>query len=139
MVLMAAFTVFQAMPATAFAADNAKEAETEVGIVAEESVEAEVSSKSAPQESAVIMAVDSYLDNVSEETETETAESQTEVSVQTEQKIEAAQATEGRPSEETETTAEDETAEKAEAAKSNDPEEKVEPVKQRIFASGLNI
>ena len=128
-VLMAAFTVFQAMPATAFAADNAKEAETEVGIVAEEPVEAEVSSKSAPQESAIIMAVDSYLDNVSEETEAETAESQTEVSVQTEQKIEAAQATEGRPSEETETTAEDETAEKAEAAKSDDPEEKVEPVK----------
>lgn len=128
-VLIAAFTVFQAVPAITFAADDAAGAETEVGIVAEESVDAEASAKSAPQESAIIMAVDSYLDSVPEETGAETAESQTEVSAQTEQKIEAAQATEGRPSEETEITGEDETAEKAEAATSDDPEEKAEPVK----------
>ncbi len=133
-VLVAAATVFQAVPATAFAGEETAEAETTVGIVAEEAEEPGIPSGTGSREDAIIMAVDAYLDGVTEETAEETAGSQTEVSSQNEEKIEAAQATEGQPSEETKTS-EDETAEKAEAAKAEDPEKESETTELRLASA----
>ena len=130
LVLAAVAMVFQGMPFTAFA-EETPEAETVIGIEAEEADTPEGS-----REDAIIMAVDAYLDGAEEETTEETAESQIEVSIQTEEKIEAAQATEGRPSEETETgLIEEETAEKEEAAKAEDPEKESTSTEMKLASA----
>ncbi|MBR3361884.1 MAG: VaFE repeat-containing surface-anchored protein [Lachnospiraceae bacterium] len=138
-VLVAAATVFQAVPVIAFAEEETAEAETTVGIVAEEAEEPVEPSGTESREGAIIMAVDAYLDGATEETAEETAGSQTEVSSQNEEKIEAAQATEGQPSDEAEpegeTSAEETVTEETEPLK----EEAAPKLRAAAAAGNINV
>ena len=66
-VLVAAATVFQAVPVIAFAEEETAEAETTIGIEAEEAEEPVDPSGTESREDAIIMAVDAYLDGVTED------------------------------------------------------------------------